>query len=157
MAGHQKDRDKPAASAASTDKERLPEALRAVPVRTLSGRLRSFMPLIERRMRDGVHLSQITEVLQSNGLPIQIGTLRKYLTRYHQSQRNSNAAAKTTGAPKPAFRKDESKGGNASATPTNETSKMPTRADLRRIRERAHLFDWDRFQRTGNGDPDKSE
>lgn len=157
MAGHQEDRDKPAAPAAGTDMERLLEALRAVPVRTLSGQLKPFMPLIEERMRDGVRLSQIIEVLESNGLPIQIGTLRKYLTRYRQSQRNSNATVKTTGTPKPEFRENESKGGNASATPTNETSRMPTRADLKRIRERAHLYDWDQLQRTGNGDPGESE
>lgn len=157
MAGHQEDRDKPAASAVGTDMERLLEALRAVPVRTLSGQLKPFMPLIEERMRDGVRLSQIIEVLESNGLPIQIGTLRKYLTRYRQSQRNSNATVKTTGAPKPEFRKNESKGGNASATPTNETSKVLTRADVREIRERTRLSGWDQLRRTGNGDPDESE
>lgn len=138
------DRDKPEASAAGAELERLAEAIRAVPVTNpLAGQLRPLMSVIERRMREGVRLSQIAEVLESNGLPVQIGTLRKYLTRYRQYQPNANAAAKTAGAAKVEFRKDDSKGGNVSATPANETPKVLTRADLKKIRERALLSAWD--------------
>lgn len=92
MAKQRRDHDTTAPSPAEIEVEKVLKALQAVPVTTLAGRLKPLLPVIDQRQRDGVRLEQVVEILASGGIPIQIGTLRKYLTRYRQTLRNPNAA-----------------------------------------------------------------
>lgn len=64
------------------------EGIRALSVRTKSGRLRALMPLIEDRLADGVRQQDIITALREGGIDLTPGTFKSYLHRHRVKQRN---------------------------------------------------------------------
>lgn len=63
-------------------------AIEAVEGGTKAGRLRVLLPQIEQRLSAGARISDVAKVLNDNGLPISIGTLKSYLYRSRKAARN---------------------------------------------------------------------
>ena len=64
------------------------EGIRALSVRTKSGRLRALMPVIEDRLADGVRQQDIITALREGGIDLTPGTFKSYLHRYRAKQRS---------------------------------------------------------------------
>jgi hypothetical protein len=82
--------------AVSDDLEARIEALTG---RTAAARLRAVMPVIDRKVREGVRHEDIVEALQAAGLSVSLNTFRSYLYRYRKRSRVQGAAS-TSAHPK---------------------------------------------------------
>lgn len=65
--------------------EDVKEALLGLEVKTTAAKLRSLMPLIEQRVRDGVRHEDILAMLAQHGIHVQLNTFRIYLFRYRKA------------------------------------------------------------------------
>ena len=85
-----------------TDGKQLADALQNTRPTTKSAVIRSLHGLIEDKVRAGVHLSQIVETLNAQGLDINLPTLKSYLYRLRQRRRkNLPGITNTTNNPAP--------------------------------------------------------
>ena len=66
----------------------LQAAIEAVEGGTKAGRLRALLPQIEQRLAAGARISDVAKVLNDNGLPISIATLKSYLYRSRKAARS---------------------------------------------------------------------
>ncbi len=73
--------------------------IEALTGRTASARLRSVMPVIDRKVREGVRHEDIVEALQAAGLRVSLNTFRVNLYRYRKRNRVQGAAS-TSAHPK---------------------------------------------------------
>lgn len=78
------------------------EKLAALPPRTKSGKIRAYMPEIERRIADGVALKAIIEWLAEGGINVTLPTFKSYLYRYRQETKGQTPPAQTMPQPQPA-------------------------------------------------------
>jgi hypothetical protein len=78
--------------------------IEALTGRTAAARLRAVMPVIDRKVREGVRHEDIVEALQAAGLSVSLNTFRVNLYRYRKRNRAEGAAStsmhpKTHGSP----------------------------------------------------------
>lgn len=66
------------------DEKDLKHLIEELPIKSKAARLRSLLPVIDQRLRDGVSQEDILQLLQSNGLSINIHTFRSHLYRYRK-------------------------------------------------------------------------
>jgi hypothetical protein len=82
--------------AVSDDLEARIEALTG---RTAAARLRAVMPVIDRKVREGVKHEDIVQALEAAGLRVSLNTFRSYLYRYRKRNR-AQAAPSASAHPK---------------------------------------------------------
>ena len=73
--------------------------IEALTGRTAAARLRAVMPVIDRKVREGVRHEDIVEALQAAGLRVSLNTFRVNLYRYRKRNRVQGAAS-TSAHPK---------------------------------------------------------
>ena len=78
--------------------------IEALTGRTAAARLRAVMPLIDRKVREGVRHEDIVDALEAAGLRLSLNTFRSYLYRYRKRNRaqgtaSASAPPKTHGSP----------------------------------------------------------
>jgi len=76
--------------AVSDDLEARIEALTG---RTAAARLRAIMPVIDRKVREGVRHEDIVAALEAAGLRVSLNTFRSYLYRYRKRSQAQGAAS----------------------------------------------------------------
>jgi hypothetical protein len=79
--------------------EDLEARIEALTGRTAAARLRAVMPVIDRKVREGVRHEDIVEALQAAGLSVSLNTFRVNLYRYRKRSRVQGAAS-TSAHPK---------------------------------------------------------
>jgi hypothetical protein len=94
--------------------------IEALTGRTAAARLRAVMPVIDRKVREGVRHEDIVQALEAAGLRLSLNTFRSYLYRYrkrHQAQGTASTSAppKTYGSPPPAPEESEPSAPDADA------------------------------------------
>lgn len=70
--------------------------IEALTGRTAAARLRAVMPVIDRKVREGVRHEDIVEALQAAGLSVSLNTFRVNLYRYRKRNRAEGAASAST-------------------------------------------------------------
>jgi hypothetical protein len=120
----------------------LSAVIEKVPGRTLLGKLRRLLPLIDERIKEGVSYQDIIEALNSHGglnAEVKASTLRAYLCRYRKR-------ASATQVDKAARQQAGAARANAGA-PLNSTPKIRNASDLKRLRSQE--VDLDELSRIG--------
>jgi len=79
--------------------EDLEARIEALTGRTAAARLRAIMPVIDRKVREGVRHEDIVEALQAAGLNVSLNTFRVNLYRYRKRSQ-AQGAASTSAHPK---------------------------------------------------------
>ena len=67
--------------------------IEALTGKTAAARLRAVMPVIDRKVREGVRHEDIVEALQAAGLSVSLNTFRVNLYRYRKRSRAEGAAS----------------------------------------------------------------
>lgn len=62
------------------------EALENIKPKTMAAQIRQLLPVIEKKISDGVRIADITKVLNDSGIQISEGTLKTYLYRFRKQQ-----------------------------------------------------------------------
>lgn len=70
--------------------------IEALTGRTAAARLRAVMPVIDRKVREGVRHEDIVEALQAAGLNVSLNTFRVNLYRYRKRSQAQGAASAST-------------------------------------------------------------
>lgn len=66
------------------EREALKSLIQGIPGKTLAAKLRTIMPEIDRRVREGVQHQEIIDALNEQGFDINLNTFRSYLYRYRK-------------------------------------------------------------------------
>ena len=114
--------------------EDLEARIEALTGRTAAARLRAVMPVIDRKVREGVRHEDIVEALQAAGLRISLNTFRVNLYRYRKRSRAQGAAStsahpKTHGSPSTASGEAGAVAADASTDAAFEAALDPKRRD----------------------------
>jgi hypothetical protein len=70
--------------------------IEALTGRTAATRLRAVMPVIDRKVREGVRHEDIVQALEAAGLRLSLNTFRSYLYRYRKRNQAQEAASTGT-------------------------------------------------------------
>ncbi len=108
--------------------------IEALTGRTAAARLRAVMPVIDRKVREGVRHEDIVQALAAAGLRLSLNTFRSYLYRYRKRHQAQGAAStsthpKTHGSPAAAAGEAEAAGINTGADAAFEAALDPKRRD----------------------------
>lgn len=77
------------------------EQLASLPPQTKAGKIRAFMPEIERRLADGVTRQAIIDWLAEGGIVVTPATFKSYLQRYREGNRSQPQPALSNPSPSP--------------------------------------------------------
>jgi hypothetical protein len=108
--------------------------IEALTGRTAAARLRAVMPVIDRKVREGVRHEDIVQALEAAGLRLSLNTFRSYLYRYRKRHQAQGAAStsthpKTHGSPAAAAGEAEAVAADASTDAAFEAALDPKRRD----------------------------
>lgn len=79
--------------------EAIKQLIEGIPGKTLAAKLRTIMPEIDRRIREGVQHDEILAALNQNGFDLNLNTFRSNLYRYRKKMRSEpKSPAKETDA-----------------------------------------------------------
>lgn len=81
----------------------LTNALMAVGPESKAAKIRQVMPLIEQQISAGVRLQVILDVLKQQGVDLSMATLKSYLYRYRQTERQKSEKTTKTISPVPSM------------------------------------------------------
>lgn len=136
--------------------------LRRVPIKTLSSRLKPFLPLIEERLAEGARIRDVLNVLSENGLVLSEALLRYNLKKYgsEKAGKDGNKGKESKGENR--TRQNETAGRTerpANVAATGESNKPDTAADAdvpltrARLREiRSRPFNWETMNQGGGAE-----
>jgi hypothetical protein len=108
--------------------------IEALTGRTAAARLRAVMPVIDRKVREGVRHEDIVQALEAAGLRLSLNTFRSYLYRYrkrHQAQEAASTSAhpKAHSSPAAAAGEAEAAGVDRGADAAFEAALDPKRRE----------------------------
>lgn len=106
------------------ESEALKNLIRGIPGKTLAAKLRTIMPEIDKRVREGVQHQEIIDVLNEQGLDINLNTFRSYLYRYRKKAQKEGLRNPEPKPPEPA----SATGGNSSVEGSGEENPRDDKA-----------------------------
>ncbi|MGI4847042.1 MAG: hypothetical protein ACRYGK_02735 [Janthinobacterium lividum] len=74
----------------------LGQDLARIEPKTIVGKIRKYMPLIDQKMSEGVSAQDMLEVLSKHGIDLNISTFRYYVHQYRKQKKSSGEVSSNT-------------------------------------------------------------